>query len=120
MTVSRKIKKNVSVIERETLRVPEEGKPESWFLYILECADGSYYTGIAKDLDHRFKMHTGGKASRYTRSRLPVRMLYSEPCESRTHALVRECEVKAYPRNRKEALVRRGRAQHTVTQALRD
>lgn len=120
MTLIKKTAKSARGTDQKVTRVPEEGKPALWSLYILECADGSYYTGIAKDLNHRFKMHAGGKASRYTRSRLPVRMLYSEPCESRTHALVRECEVKAYPRNRKEELVRRGRAQHTVTQALRD
>lgn len=119
--MEKKYKRMLSVMEaKENLRVPEEGKPEAWFLYILECADGSYYTGITKDLERRFKMHEGGKASRYTRSRRPVRMLYTEPCGSRTSALVRECEVKAYPRNRKEDLVRRGLARKSAAEALRD
>lgn len=106
--------------EKEKTRLPEEGKPELWFLYILECADGSYYTGITKDLDLRLAMHTSGKASRYTRSRRPVRMLYHESCPSRTSALVRECEVKAYPRRRKEALVRRGLALQSAAEAFKD
>lgn len=79
--------------------------PEAWFLYILQCKDGSLYTGITKNLDRRFKMHNAGKASRYTSSRRPVKMLYHEPCQSRTDALVRECAVKAFPRKKKEELI---------------
>lgn len=51
---------------------------ERWFVYILRCADGSLYTGIAKDVDRRFEQHNAGTASRYTRSRLPVRLEYQE------------------------------------------
>ena len=78
---------------------------EKWFLYILECSDGSFYTGVTKDIKRRFKMHTSGKASRYTRTRLPVKLLYQETCKNRTDALVRECQVKSFPKEKKFALV---------------
>ena len=51
---------------------------ERWWVYILRCADGSLYTGIAKDADRRLVQHNAGKASRYTRSRLPVTLEYRE------------------------------------------
>ena len=80
-------------------------KREAWFLYVLECNDGSFYTGITNDLARRFKMHNDGKASKFTRTRRPVKLLYHETLKSRTQALVRECAVKALPRRRKEELV---------------
>ena len=76
-----------------------------WSLYILRCSDGSLYTGIAKDLQRRLKMHQDGKAARYTRPRRPVQLLYQEPCRNRTHALIREYEIKTYPKKKKEKLV---------------
>lgn len=83
------------------------GRPprEKWFLYILGCRDGTLYTGITKDLERRFKMHNDGRASRYTRTRRPVKLLYQEICRSRTQALIRECAVKALPRKKKEVLM---------------
>lgn len=78
---------------------------EKWFLYILKCADLSLYTGITKDLKRRFKMHSEGKAARYTRTRLPVEMVYRETCRSRAEALTRECAVKALPKPKKLALI---------------
>ncbi len=77
---------------------------ENWYLYLLRCADGSLYTGITKNLEERFKKHNAGKASRYTRTRRPVELLYQERCGSRTKALVRECTVKAFPKAKKEKL----------------
>ena len=78
---------------------------DTWSLYILKCSDGSFYTGITNDLERRFKMHQAGKASRYTRSHGPVEMLYSETCGDRSSALIRECEVKEWPRKKKEAMI---------------
>lgn len=75
-----------------------------WSLYLLRCADGSLYTGITNDLERRFKMHQDGKAARYTRTRRPVTLLYQEKCGDRSRALIRECEVKGWPRAKKEAL----------------
>ncbi len=77
---------------------------EPWFLYILECNGGTFYTGVTKDLERRLKMHNSGKASRYTRVHLPVKLLYHEICKNRTEALIRECAVKALPKSKKAEL----------------
>ncbi|MBI3811115.1 MAG: GIY-YIG nuclease family protein [Nitrospirae bacterium] len=76
----------------------------SWTFYILRCSDGSFYAGITNDLDRRLNQHRDGRASRYTRSRRPVSIIYRESCESRSHALKRECAVKALSRKEKEKL----------------
>lgn len=81
---------------------------KNWSLYILKCSDGTFYTGITNDLERRLKMHQTGKASRYTRARGPVEMLYSETCGNRSSALIRECEVKEWPRKKKEAFIKTG------------
>ncbi|MFH1622358.1 MAG: GIY-YIG nuclease family protein [Candidatus Omnitrophota bacterium] len=78
---------------------------DKWFIYILQCKDSSFYTGITKDLERRIKMHNDGKASRYTRIRRPVVLLYQETCLGRTKSLIRECEIKALPRKKKEGLI---------------
>lgn len=84
----------------------EAGKKrrEKWFLYMLRCGDQSLYTGIAKDIDARFKVHTSGKGARYTRTRLPLEIVYRETCKSRTEALVREIEIKRLSPVRKRNL----------------
>ena len=96
-------KKNVKVGGR--LR-KKEVIQEPWFLYIIRCIDKTLYTGITKDLDRRFKMHNDGKASRYTRTRRPVKLVYKESCSSRVQALVRECKIKAFSKEKKERLVK--------------
>ena len=80
-------------------------KKDPWFVYILRCGDGTFYTGITNDLDRRLKTHNDGKGARYTRTRRPVEILYRETLKSRTQAMVRECAVKALPRKSKEALI---------------
>ena len=79
---------------------------EIWALYILKCADGTFYTGITNDLDRRFQQHKDGKAAKYTRARRPVKLLYSEICGNRSAALIRECAVKALKREQKQKLIR--------------
>ena len=59
---------------------------QPWFVYIIECSDGSFYTGITNDLERRQQQHNEGTASRYTRSRRPVTLRYQEVCESRSQA----------------------------------
>jgi predicted GIY-YIG superfamily endonuclease len=81
----------------------------TWLLYILECADGSWYTGITNNLPRRVLQHNEGRASRYTRARLPVHLVYSETCSDRSEALRREYAVKALARVQKEALIRSAR-----------
>ena len=76
-----------------------------WLVYILRCSDGSLYTGITNDLAKRLKAHAAGKASKYTRSRLPVRLAYSEPQRSKSVALKREAAIKGLRRAEKDWLV---------------
>ena len=93
----------------EGMRAKEESRPkrrvEKWFLYMLKCSDRSLYTGVTKDLERRFKMHSEGKAARYTRTRRPLEVVYQETCKTRTDALVRESMVKALPKHKKLALI---------------
>jgi UV DNA damage endonuclease len=77
----------------------------SWFVYILRCADGSLYTGITNDLPRRLERHNSGTASRYTRCRLPVVLVYQEPQASHSHALKRELAFKALSRQAKESTI---------------
>lgn len=77
----------------------------SWTLYLLRCRDGSLYAGITTDLERRLTQHQDGSASRYTRSRRPVRIVYREPCADRSDALKRERAVKTLSRTAKERLI---------------
>jgi putative endonuclease len=77
-----------------------------WFVYILRCADGSLYTGITKDITRRINEHNNGKlAAAYTRSRRPVKLVYSEECLDRSTAATREAEIKKMDRREKEELL---------------
>jgi putative endonuclease len=88
----------------------EQPSPAVWSLYILECSDGSFYTGVSTDIDRRFREHQEGRASRYTRTRRPVVLVYREECGSRSVSLSRECVVKSLSRLRKEELISEFRA----------
>jgi predicted GIY-YIG superfamily endonuclease len=76
------------------------------FVYILRCGDGSLYTGIAKDLDKRLAQHQAGRASRYTRSHLPVTVAWTLEVATWSEALREELRIKAMTREQKEELVR--------------
>ena len=69
-----------------------------WTLYILKCRDGSLYTGITTDVDHRVKTHNAGRGGAYTRSRKPVRLLFREADANRSSALKREAQLKSWSR----------------------
>jgi predicted GIY-YIG superfamily endonuclease len=75
------------------------------FVYVLRCADGTLYTGIAKDVNRRRDQHNAGTASRYTRSRLPVELVYQEAHASRGSALRREAAIKTLSRRQKESII---------------
>jgi len=75
------------------------------FVYILRCRDGSFYTGAAKDLAARLRLHAAGRASRYTRSRLPVALLWSRRVRSWSRALREEHRIKGLTRRQKEELI---------------
>lgn len=78
----------------------------AWLVYMLRCRDGSLYTGITNDLPKRLAAHAAGKASRYTRSRLPVRVAYQEPQPTKSSAMKREAAIKRLPRRAKLVLVK--------------
>jgi predicted GIY-YIG superfamily endonuclease len=79
----------------------------SWFVYVLRCRDGSLYTGVTTDLARRLAAHQSGRGARYTRGRLPVRLVYRERAASRGAALRREASIKRLRRAAKLALVSR-------------
>lgn len=72
-----------------------------WFVYILECSDGSLYTGISNDLEKRFAEHKTGKGGRYTRSHKPIRLVYSEKMVNHSKALKKEAQIKSWSRKKK-------------------
>jgi putative endonuclease len=73
----------------------------TWFVYLLECADGSYYAGITNRLEHRLKAHNAGEGARYTRARLPVKLLATQEHPDRSTASKAEVELKRLPRLQK-------------------
>ena len=77
-----------------------------YFVYILRCADNSFYVGHTSDLSFRLSEHNGGEASRFTACRLPVTMVYAEEHSTQTSAIARERQLKRWTRAKKEALVR--------------
>jgi len=79
------------------------------YVYIVECGDGSLYTGWTTDLENRVKTHNSGKGAKYTRSRLPVRLVYHEEFDNQHDALSRERAIKKLNRRQKLALVRSGK-----------
>ena len=83
--------------------MPSVGKTFVWSVYLLECADGTYYCGVAKRVDLRLEQHNGVKpgGAKYTRSRRPVRLLASKGCDDKSSAYRLEYAVKAAPREKK-------------------
>lgn len=77
----------------------------SFYVYILRCADGTLYTGYTDDPERRARVHNAGKGAKYTRSRLPVELVYREALEDKSAALRREREIKKMSRAQKLALI---------------
>ena len=75
------------------------------FCYMLRCADGSLYTGWTKDLEQRLQTHNAGRGGKYTRSRLPVELVYREECETKEEAMSREWHLKRLTRQEKLRLI---------------
>ena len=80
---------------------------DNWKLYILQCADGSLYTGITTDVQKRTAVHNSGKGAKYTRSRRPVMPVYTETCGDHSIALKRELEIKSMSREQKLKLIQK-------------
>lgn len=82
-------------------------KAEGYFVYLLECADGTLYTGITTDVPRRLAEHISGKGgARFTRAKKAKRIIYTEPHENRSSALKREAEIKKWSRSKKLILSR--------------
>lgn len=82
--------------------------PRTWWLYLIECRDGSYYAGITNDVDARFATHLAGRGARYTRSHPPLRLLGKRAYADRAAASRAEWEIKQLPRHRKPAFLSTG------------
>ncbi len=94
-----------------TTRTPQTG----WCIYMLECADGSLYTGITCDLARRLSAHTAGTAAKYTTPRRPVTLRYTEAAPSKGAALRREAAIKGLRRVDKLALIAAVRGEAGLT-----
>ena len=79
------------------------------YTYILRCRDGTLYTGWTNDIEKRVKAHNEGKGAKYTKARLPVKLVYSEEFETKTEAMKREYASKRMRREAKEKLIAKGR-----------
>ncbi len=79
------------------------------YAYIVECADGTLYSGWTNDLEKRIAAHNAGQGAKYTRSRRPVTLRYYEEFEDKSEALRRECALKKMSRAKKQALIEKGK-----------
>ena len=78
----------------------------SWYVYMLRCRDGSLYTGYTDDVQRRLHVHNSGKGAKYTRSRLPVILVYQEELPDKSAALKREIAIKQMRKPEKESLIK--------------
>ncbi|UCD05152.1 MAG: GIY-YIG nuclease family protein [candidate division WOR-3 bacterium] len=80
-----------------------------FYVYIVKCADGTFYTGITRNLEERVARHNRGHGARYTKGRIPVTLSYYEEYESIQSAMRREAHLRRIPRKKKEAIIHRFR-----------
>ena len=76
-----------------------------WYVYILRCGDGTFYTGSTDDVERRLAVHRSGKGAKYTRGRGPLELVYQEALPDRSSALRREAAIKKLTRAQKERLI---------------
>jgi putative endonuclease len=79
---------------------------QDWYFYIVKCRDDSYYSGISNDVKHRIEMHNKGKGAKYTSSRRPVKLVYSEKFLNQSEAGKREWQIKNWSKAKKELLIK--------------
>ncbi len=89
-----------------------------WYVYMVRCKDGSLYTGATNDLQKRVTTHNAGRGARYTRSRLPVALVYSRRVRDRSRALSVEARLKQLTRAEKQGLIRAKKAKITRVREL--
>lgn len=102
--------KNDTIISKSGCIISTE--KELWeiimnYTYILECSDGTFYTGWTNSLEKRLKAHNQGKGAKYTKTRRPVKLLYYECFDTKKEAMSRECQIKKMKRREKENLMRK-------------
>ena len=88
------------------------GRPQKdapYFVYIVQCRDGTYYTGISPNVDRRVAAHNTGRGAKYTSSRYPVRLLWTKRCEGRGDALREEMRIKRFTREEKTRFMEKSR-----------
>lgn len=76
-----------------------------FYVYIVCCVDNTYYTGYSNDVKKRIQKHNSGKGAKYTKTRLPVRLVYKETFSSKSEAMRNECKIKKLSRKNKESLI---------------
>lgn len=80
-----------------------------FWIYLLKCRDNTYYCGYTNNLEKRLQLHNSGKASRYTRARLPVKIIYSEKFSTKSGAMKREFQIKKLNKKEKKNLIENNR-----------
>jgi len=108
MTLSKRAKASASkgsLVHKDVQGEPQPSPSKGWFVYLLECADNTYYAGVAPDLDQRLKKHNSGRGAKYTRGRRPVRLAWSQGCGSYAEARALEAQLKGWGREKKRQLV---------------
>ena len=86
----------------------------NFYFYVLECADGTFYGGYAKDVEKRVEVHNAGKGAKYTRGRTPVKLIYHEGFETKNKAMSAEYQFKRLNRKEKEEFLKEfWKSEHT-------
>src|SRR6476660_7391598 len=93
-------------MQKKSRRMKVKPLSKKWIVYVVSCRDRSLYTGITTDLERRLRQHNSGVASRYTRSRLPVKLAHQEPHPNQSSALKREWAIKKMSKPEKVAMIR--------------
>lgn len=94
--------------------IREQNRDKTHYVYIVECADKSLYTGWTTCLEKRMRAHNEGKGAKYTKAKRPVCLRYYEQFTEKSDALRRECEIKKLPREKKLLLIHSGQEKETI------
>ena len=94
--------------DESKIKIMEEQKSRN-YTYIVECSDGSFYTGWTTDVKKRVHMHNAKKGAKYTKSRTPVKLVYLEEADTKQQAMRREAQIKRLSRQQKEQLIKQGK-----------
>jgi len=92
-------------VTQTVIQTPTRDMTVSHYVYIVECSDGTLYTGYTTDVERRIREHNSGKGAKYTRGRTPVGLVHTEQYETRSEAMSRESEIKSMSREKKESLL---------------